>query len=261
MTGQVRQRRGGKKKRKTNQDAKPPTEEPTPPEEETMWQTLKGHPLVMVIPVVLVPYTLYLSFLYFQLQRPDIISAVTLGMIQLRPAISVTDERQMLIVGTMSSGTVQVASDLQETLKLEVGHETSDAEWSFVRDGTVSWFHGIRFLETSRDPKDMVLRWARLCTNYTKLMGFHPNMYKSSECSSRVEWSKCWSKQCLNVLRTEWGCAESTSCETPFRTTLLQLRHPLRTMESLVTKFCQGGLNGTYSMCHGVLPTYTSFCD
>jgi len=36
----------------------------------------------------------------------------------------------------------------------------------------------------------------------------------------------------------------SSSCTTPYHKTLLQVRHLLRTVESLVTKFCIGGLDG-----------------
>eukprot|EP00965_Chrysotila_dentata_P155638 5142920-Pleurochrysis_carterae.AAC.2 len=31
-------------------------------------------------------------------------------------------------------------------VRLQVGHEVSDTVWSFSRDGTVSWLHGLRFL-------------------------------------------------------------------------------------------------------------------
>lgn len=261
MAGEVRKRRGGKKKqakaakseeeKKTDDVPRPVIEEQ---QEETAWQTFKGHPLVMVLPIVLIPYLFYLAYLFFQLQRPDLLAKVTFNMLQLRPHVSNTDERQVLIVGTMSSGTVQVASDLREQLGLEVGHEISDADWDFVRDGTVSWFHGIRFMPPL-ELRDLVQRWSQLCGNYTANMGFHPNMYKSSACSGRQKWSKCWANACLNILKSEWGCASLGSCETPFRTSLLQVRHPMRTIESLVTKFCQGGLNGTI---HSSFVTYAS---
>lgn len=254
MTGEVRQRRGGNKKKQskaTKEEEKPPASA-TPPEEETLWKTFRSHPLVQVMPLILFPYAFYLAFNYFGLQRPDIVASATLGMIQLRPAVSVTDERQLLIVGTMSSGTEQVAGDLNAKLKLEVGHVSSDTKWNHVRDGTVSWFHGIRFLEPI-ELKDLALRWSLLCGNYTAGMLFHPNMYNSSACSNRKLWSECWAKQCFNILRTEWGCA--AECQTPYRTTLLQVRHPLRNMESLVTQFCEGGLNGTI---HPIFVAYAS---
>lgn len=116
MAGEVRQRRGAKKTKKqaATAKAKPKDtkEESTPAgqqDEESAWQTVKNHPLAMVLPIVLIPYCFYLAFIFLQLQRPDILSTATFGLVELRPAISPTDERQMLIVGTMSSGTVQVS--------------------------------------------------------------------------------------------------------------------------------------------------------
>lgn len=254
MAGEVRQRRGSKKEKQsqaTKQEERPPAPA-NPTDELTLWQTFRSHPLVKVMPYVLILYTLYLAFNYIRLQRPDLVASATLGMIQLRPAVSVTDERQLLIVGAMNSGTEHVAGDLNKKLKLEVGHVSSDTKWMYVRDGTVSWFHGIRFLE-SIELKDLVLRWSMLCGNYSADMLFHPNMYNSSACSSRTLWSECWAKQYFEILRTEWGCA--AECQTPYRTTLLQVRHPLRNMESLVTQFCEGGLNGTI---HPTFVTYAS---
>jgi hypothetical protein len=159
----------------------------------------------------------------------------------------------------MSSGTVQVAHELSSKLNLEVGHEIVDTEWNFVRDGTVSWFHGIRFFPPFTEQKQLVQTWNLLCpaagTNYTKHMGFHPSMYKSSSCSSRTtrsSWSKCWSLACFEILQQEWGCAYNKQqnngggCRTPpFHTTLLQARNPMHTIESLVTKFCVNGVHGT----------------
>lgn len=257
MTSEIRQRRGGSKKKQSTVARK---EEQTPApsvapsdSEETLWQTLRRHPLVKVVPVVLIFYTLHFAYYFFQLQRPDLLASATLGKVQLRPAVSVTDQRQLLIVGTMSSGMEEMAADLSDKLGLEVGFESSDTKWKHVRDGTASWFHGIRFLEPL-ETKDIVVRWSQLCVNYTAGMGFHPKMYNSTACSSRNMWSNCWSKQCLEVLRTEWGCG-AAQCQTPYRTTLLQVRHPLRTMESLVTQFCDGGLNGTV---HPAFVTYAS---
>ena len=63
----------------------------------------------------------------------------------LRPPVARDAPRPLLIVGSQSSGTVQMAKQLRE-LGLEIGHETSDSQWDFTRDGTVSWLHGLRFL-------------------------------------------------------------------------------------------------------------------
>jgi len=96
----------------------------------------------------------------------------------------------------------------------------------------------------------------------------------TSKCSLRNQkWDTCWEQECIDVLEREWGCGllhtsnqnaavpnnnnnnnnnkdntatttSTTSCLTPFEKTIHQVRHPLRTIESLVTKFCIGGING-----------------
>lgn len=59
--------------------------------------------------------------------------------------LQVHDEKQVLIVGTMGSGTKQMSRELAR-LGLEVGHEASDSTSQLCRDGTISWVHAIRFL-------------------------------------------------------------------------------------------------------------------
>lgn len=54
-------------------------------------------------------------------------------------------EKQVLILGTLGSGTTYMSRELTR-LHLEVGHESSDSVNEFCRDGTVSWAHGIRYL-------------------------------------------------------------------------------------------------------------------
>ena len=59
--------------------------------------------------------------------------------------------RQLLVVGTMGSGTTATATGLA-ALGLEVKHESSDTLVNLARDGTVSWFHGVRlFADTPRE--------------------------------------------------------------------------------------------------------------
>ena len=212
--------------------------------EPTLWETFKSHPLIVVLPIVSIPYLIYLLYHIILLQYPEVVTHV-LG-IPLRPSVNVTQERQLLIVGTLSSGTAQVAADLQSHLHLEIGHEMADTAWNFVRDGTVSWFHGIRFLSPPLDRRVKFNSIIQLCGNITKYMGYHPRMYQTSkECSVRTKGGSCWRKACLVMIHSEWGCHASQSCETPFRTTLQQVRHPLRTIESLVARFCSGSIAGT----------------
>jgi hypothetical protein len=237
MSNKTRQRRGKKQaapleassKRNDATSRKESSQQST--DEKTLSQIFWGHPLIVVLPYVMVPYLIYHAYHYVLLQRPELVSP----FIGLRPALAITDPRQVLIVGTMSSGTTQVAYELSTHFGLEVQHEVSDSTSFFCRDGTVSWFHGIRFLP----PPSSIEQMAPLCVNFTHNMGFHPRMYAAQSCSSWQTWSACWMKSCFEVLQREWGCTQRPNyCETPFAVNLWQVRHPLRTMESLTAKFC-----------------------
>lgn len=239
MSSKVRQRRGKKASgnqavTEANQKASDGSaqEKQRQQDERTLSQIFWEHPLIVVLPFVLIPYLLYNAYLYVVLQRPELASP----LYSLRPALKVSEPRQVLIVGTMSSGTTQVAHELHSNFALEVQHEVSDSTTYFCRDGTVSWFHGIRFLPPPEE--EPVLRMAKLCVNFTNNMGFHPRMYAAQPCSSWKPWSSCWMKSCFQLLRNEWGCSRRQDCETPFAVTLLQVRHPMHTMESLAAKFC-----------------------
>ena len=221
----------------------------------TLWQVFTEHPLIKAGKFILIPYALYLSYYYFQLQHPEYLSKATAGVINLRPAVGVTDLRQLLIVGSPSTGTVQMHTTLRNQLRLEIGHETTDTAWNWVRDGTVSWFHGIRFLTdpTHKDKERMAKSFSAICDagEDHMNMGFHPAAYREpvNKCSYREKWSDCWVKECYLTLIKEWGCATdvegSPECEIPFATTLHQVRNPMRSLESLVVKFCVGGLQGS----------------
>ena len=84
--------------------------------------------------ILATPYVAWVLYCYVHLQS---------GL--LREPVSVSTTRPLLIVGTQSSGTTDMTSALQD-LGLEVAHETSDAAWSFCRDGTISWLHLLRFM-------------------------------------------------------------------------------------------------------------------
>ena len=174
--------------------------------------------------VVVGPYVAWVCYLWFHLQS---------GL--LRPRVAVDHPRPVLIVGTQSSGTTQMSHQLAR-IGLEVGHETSDATWDFARDGTISWLHGMRFMPGRAPPATI----AQLCRRFRRNMGLHPAQFRAPAlgCSYRSTWDKCWSAECAGIVTREWGCAARGTCETPFDVALLQLRHPLRTMESLAAKFC-----------------------
>ena len=260
----VRQRRTNNKKNKakkptatetTTQDQPPSqTTEASPDDENaSLWSIFRNHwsfPLYVISLLIGIPYGLYLGYHYVLLQKPESVAPV----FNLRPAVALSDPRQVLIVGTMSSGTSQVADDLKKHFGLEMGHENSETLWNFVRDGTVSWFHGIRFLDK---PSNFTHTTEQLCSGMIPHMGFHPRMFRDdSSCSVREKWSACWKRECTRVLEREWGCAQRDvtegdefhaavqGCISPFQTTLHQVRHPLRTVESMVVKFCIDGIDG-----------------
>lgn len=225
--------------------------------EPTLWETFKGHwslPFYGITIAVMVPYFLHSWYLYLRLERPDLVAQYTQGLVQWRPAVPIDALRPVLIVGTISGATTQVAHDLEYYMDLEVCHENSGTTRHFCRDGSVSWIHGLRFLNRTADKMQHYASLAALCTNFTPNMGFHPRMFRdNSNCSIRTKWGKCWAKECLDLIHHEWGCAwnqqidenilvtetnPGTPCQTPFARTLHQARHPLRTVESLVSKFC-----------------------
>ena len=232
----------GEVKNQENSDGNDPS---TP---VTWGSTLKNFasdfPLISATLTVGIPYGLYLLYFVILLQHPH-----RVPLLRLRPGILDTTPRQVLIVGTMGAGTTQVSHELKEKLGgLEIEHEVADASWHFARDGTVSWFHGIRFFDSE-------IKVLELCDQaVVKNMGFHPRMYTANTtCSHREVWSNCWERECLRRVLKEWNCARRQKCETPFQYNLWQLRNPMRTIESLVTKFCQGS-----SLDTGVIhPTFT----
>ena len=261
-----------KKQTKKEEDtAKDPKQEPE--EDETLWETFTGHPLIRAVVTVGIPYSLYVFSQILPLQHPTFLSKMTLGIIQLRPVVPIEEERQLLIVGSMSSGTTSMANEFQKKLGLEIVHESSNTMYNFARDGTVSWFHGVRFFDVEQkqsrmrrdnngvDRKEHMLDG--LCGDpFYNNMGFHPKMFRPSDdqCSPpmlhRKVWNECWINECRNLLNSEIGCAlvdtnsrdsvqnKSSTCLSPFQTTLHQVRNPLRTIESLVVKYCLGGISG-----------------
>ena len=186
--------------------------------------TVSIRTLILITIVVGGPYAAYLSYYYLHLQS---------GL--MREPVALTSPRQLLVVGTQSSGTTDMTAKLK-ALGLEVEHESSDTAWTFARDGTVSWLHALRFMPGSVASTQLL----ELCSKSRRNMGFHPAMFRVPHrgCSYRSEWDRCWSAECVELVQAEWGCASRSSCETPFARSLLQVRHPLRVAESLAVKFC-----------------------
>lgn len=246
--------------------------------EQSLWEVAKDTPIVLITMVILIPYAVYNIYLFLVLRHPEIISLATMGVLHPRPAVKLTDPRQVLIMGTISSGTSQVSDDLKKKLGLEIGHENSEASWSFVRDGTVSWFHGVRYIprpgiDTKEYKKDANQGEAlfrsvvdQLCQELQPSMGFHPFMFRDGKCNLRQKWENCWRDECKDILESEWGCGlqhissaggsvTNNTCATPYHKTLHQVRHPLRTIESLVTKFCIDGVEGN------IQPAFLTFAS
>jgi len=167
------------------------------PENVTLWQTFYTHPVVVITTVLSIPYLIYIARLYLILKRPDLLNR-SLVFGNWRQAVTVNDPRQVLIVGSMSSGTTQMSRAIDQAFdkKIEIGHENSDSAWYFVRDGTISWLHAIRFFPDTgvNNDKRRLATALGICGDGHTIkrsfksignMGFHPSMYKEV-CRSKL---------------------------------------------------------------------------
>jgi hypothetical protein len=210
--------------------------------DQTLWEVFKSHPFVIVAPYVLIPAALYYLYLYVTLKRPDLASAATLGAVSLRPAVRTEDPRQVLILGSLGSGAVQVAEALRDIMKLEVYHEVADATSFFTRDGTASSLLAWRYSDDlSGGRLSHVLD--DLCLNRTKdTQLFKPSMLQPTTCFSLLGgWSKCHVKECVALIGREYGCAMRkgpNQCQPRFVRVLHQARHPLAVISELMTSVC-----------------------
>ena len=178
------------------------------------------------------------------------LEAVGLG----RAALPLGAERQLLIVGTMGSGTTQMSHDLS-SLGLEFAHESSDSREARCRDGTVSWAHGLQYL--ALEPTDVRPDTVgRLCSK-PRFAVWSSSFYDGSRGHDGGRaclrapghyWDECWEDECRRVASQELGCALNRSskqrCTSPFAHTLLQVRHPLKTIGTLVAAFCTSTRSG-----------------
>lgn len=217
------------------------------PPTETLSQTFFQHPLVRVAPFVLLPYVIYQTIYFATLRKPEIISKATLGLVNFRPSLTAEDPRQVLILGPEIPENRFVSGGLASPLKLEIVHEAFDAQNYYCRDGTVSWFQLMRFLEPIADSSENKYArfgaWKELCMerNHTIIQLFHPKEYGiPTECSSYDKWSNCWAKVCFDTIKSIWGCEndEFIDCPQQFSRILHQARHPLRTIETLQASVC-----------------------
>ena len=168
------------------------------------------------------------------------------GWVGGRASMALGEVRQLLLLGTMGAGTTSTAVHLS-MLGLEIAHESSDTLIERARDGTSSWAHAIRFLRVAPPRRDAVV--TRLCAR-ARHGAWHHIMFDGGrfgggfECATRTNppWDACWEAECMRVVGRELGCAlaDPANCASPFGRTLLQVRHPLRTLESNVVSFCRG---------------------
>lgn len=238
----LRQRKKSNNRKKKDSERKEEEEDRPPPpteKEETLSEVFFKHPLTRVAPFVLLPYIVWHSIYFFRLQRPDF-----LPFLNLRPAIGQQEQRQVLILGSEMSENRYVTLGMGKILGLEIVQEAFDAQKYFCRDGSVSWFQIMRFLEASRDTQAAQIdTWKELCIDRNTSLAevFHPNQYApSSTCSSRDKWSTCWSKECLQTIISLWGCAydDDKPCQQQFSKVLHQVRHPIHSIEHLNATFC-----------------------
>ena len=209
----------------------------------TAWQVVKGHFLFWALLLFGIPYGIFFLWRWVVLQHP---------LSGMRPAVRLQDPRQVLILGSMSSGTSSTADVLRrERSLLEVGHEDSDTEWKFVRDGTVSWFHGIRYFPSVTDAErhETILKTCAVSWFITSQKGSSSSNYGVAptlfgnpdyECGFwHPNFRTCFLKSCHKALDREYGCAlENNKCVTPYKHTLLQTREPWKIVASLAAKYC-----------------------
>ncbi len=192
----------------------------------------------LILAVVIVgPYFAFLAWRWLRLQS---------GLE--RRVVTMDDPRQVLIVGTQSSGTVATSQALNE-LGIEICHECTDALNHYARDGTLGWAQAIRFLpRVDWADEKQLKKFAEMCRS-PRFNLIHSTQFEPSfNCSYRVSWDRCWQTACLEVFKRQLGCAHSPEgCSRPpaFRKTLLQVRHPVHTIASLIVKYCTDAKEGT----------------
>lgn len=261
---------------------------------ETPWQTVRKHPtfwafFLLVLPFG-VPVIVNKVVTKAILQYPDTLN-VALDFLEsklgyqyrhgkrFRSAITMDQPRQVLIIGSLSSGTSAVV-DLQTKIGLEIGYQNADTTQSFVRDGTASWFHGIRFLDLSnKDVQSRAKMIVDLCavswrvyssdkinfnnawSNYgmSLLPLFGPTSVKFDVPHWHPSFRKSYLNTCHRTMLRELSCGINEisvedkgddvattitkKCPTPFQRTLIQTRRPWDIVASLVTRYCGSSLS------------------
>ena len=218
------------------------TERPHAFKDETLWETFMSHPLGAYGPYLLAPVVLYFALNYVVLKNPEIVSALTLGVFSLRPAVRREDTRQVLILGSIGSGTIPLAKAVRDVLHLEIGHETAEATKYFTRDGTISSVLGVRYVPSDLPPIRLSQLLDDWCLKRHKDANvFKPSMFYPSSCYSFLgSWTECDTKECLFLVSREHGCAlrRYGTCQPSFGRVLHQVRHPLSVIGELMSRVC-----------------------
>ena len=122
-----------------SEEAATPEPAETDEAQETLRDTFTKHPLVRVAPFVLVPYLIYQTIYFLTLKHPEVINNVSLGFMKLRPAMKVTDQRQLLVLGAEVAENRFVTGGLGKVLNLEVVHEAFNTEENTTMDTVVRY--------------------------------------------------------------------------------------------------------------------------
>ena len=120
MANNKKKNRGKKEKK----DTKPVRTEKVQdePEEEvsskpfTLFGFMKQFPFTWITIAIFIPKLVRDTYMYAVLQEPGWLAKGSFGLLSLRPAVGVTDPRQVLILGSISSGTTQVTYDMKQNL-------------------------------------------------------------------------------------------------------------------------------------------------
>ena len=149
---------------------------------------------------------------------------------------------EVAVLGSMGSGTVATSRRLR-ALGLDVTHETTAGA-----DGVVSWLHALLYLPplagNATDP---------LCAGSLR-NAWHPQLVFAEtrracgeERAATVRGgagrraAACWRDACPRRAPRWRGCAAASACPVRFAAKpVVLVRHPLRTVESLVAGFCRG---------------------
>ena len=219
-------------------------------DEDPTWHVIRRHPAFLLMIVLVIPYSLWNVWTRIVLQHPELVNRYF--HTELRPSVQMDDPRQLLIIGSMSSGTSQIAQDFIHKFHMEIGHEDSDTGWKFVRDGTVSWFHGIRYLDPSkRNLAQMCqLSWKLYSSDKMNFFqpfsnyGIGPDLFGPPHFRLPLihpNFHTAFHEFCQDNLEQELGCGMTGKCRTPFQRTLVQTRQPWKIVTSLVAKYCYHG--------------------